>query len=231
MYSCRIPKKAITTMGSMRQRLLLVAGWVAAAVVASLVSTGAVAVAGGQVTDRPLRPLSASEVAALTEECGSTDRAPCLRQLEEPVELTTLVEAAPDLNSSLDGDEQGVSPVSADPPKPPSEDTLDPGADGDESLLPPAVDDRSVAQPRGEVVSLQGGSVGISGADGEVRVIWAIPGPGFALVPLAGTEIQEGAVTLVFSDGAHRSRLEATWDDTAGLVIETVEGRLDLSES
>ena len=72
-------------MSSMRQRLLLVAGWAAAAVVASLVSTGAVAVAGGQVTDRPLPPLSASEVAALTEECGPSDRAPCLRQLEGSV--------------------------------------------------------------------------------------------------------------------------------------------------
>ena len=218
-------------MGPMRQRLLLVAGWVAAAVVAILVSTGAVAVAGGQVTDRPLRPLSASEVAAFTEECSSSDRAPCLRQLEETIEPTTTVEAAPDLNSSLDGDGQGVSPIPADPSEPPSEDSLDPGDDSDESLLPPSIAEKSVAEPQGEVVSLEGGSVGISGADGEVRVIWAIPGPGFALVPLAGTEIQEGAVTLVFSDGAHRSRLEATWDDAMGLVIETFEGRLDLSES
>ena len=122
-------------MGSMRQRLLLVAGWVAAAVVASLVSTGAVAVAGGQVTDRPLRPLSASEVAALTEECGSTDRAPCLRQLEKPVELTTLVEAAPDLNSSLDGDGQGVSPTAPEPSLPPEDDPLDPADEPDESLV------------------------------------------------------------------------------------------------
>ncbi|MFB3049384.1 MAG: hypothetical protein ACE1Z9_04450, partial [Acidimicrobiia bacterium] len=49
----------------MRQRLLLVAGWIVAAVGAGVVASGAVAVAGGQVFDRPIRPLSASEVAAL----------------------------------------------------------------------------------------------------------------------------------------------------------------------
>lgn len=49
----------------MRQKLLLIAGWAVAAVGSSAVASGAVAVAGGQVTDRPLRLLSASEVAAI----------------------------------------------------------------------------------------------------------------------------------------------------------------------
>ncbi len=61
-------------MRALRQRLLLVAGWVAAAVATGLVSAGAVAVAGGQVNDRPLNPLSAAEVAALpvltADDCG-----------------------------------------------------------------------------------------------------------------------------------------------------------------
>ena len=114
-------------MSPMRQRLLLVAGWAVAAVLATLVSTGAVAVAGGQVTDRPLRPLTASEVAALAEECGTTERAPCLRQLDNLGVPTTTVEAAPDLNSSLNGGEDGVSPFPDDDLiDPPSEDLLDP---------------------------------------------------------------------------------------------------------
>ena len=217
-------------MSSMRQRLLLVAGWVAAAVVASLVSTGAVAVAGGQVIDRPLRPLSASEAAALTEECGSTDRAPCLRQLDEPVEPTTTVVAAPDLNSSLEGDGQGVSPTPADPAETTSEGEFDPDTDVDESLLPPEADE-GVAEPRGEVVSMEGGVLGVSGAEGKVKVIWAIPSPGFALLPVAGTEIEPRSVTLVFSDGAHSSRLTATWDDVEGLTIDIVEGKLDMAEN
>src|SRR3990172_1203985 len=52
-------------MAAMRQRLLLVAGWIVAAVGAGVVASGAVAVAGGQVFDRPIRPLNAAEVAAL----------------------------------------------------------------------------------------------------------------------------------------------------------------------
>ena len=98
----------------------------------------------------------------------------------------------------------------------------------DESLVPPPVDDE-VPEPRGEVVTLLGATVGISGADGEVRVIWAIPNPGFALVPVAGTEIETGSVTMVFSDGSHRSTLAARWDEAEGLLVETTEGRLELS--
>ncbi len=154
-------------MGSMRQRLLLVAGWAVTAVVASLVSTGAVAVAGGQVTDQPLRPLSASEVAALTEECEPTDRVPCLRQLDQQVGTTTTVVAVPDSNSSLDGGEDGVSPT--EPTTPPSEDPLDPGVEVDESLLPPE-DIAAAPEPRAEVVDLIGGRVSVSGADGVVTV-------------------------------------------------------------
>ncbi len=218
-------------MGSMRQRLLLVAGWATAAVVATLVSTGAVAVAGGQVTDRPLRPLSASEVAALTEECGTTERAPCLRQLDNSVAPTTTVFAAPDLNSSPSGDEDGVSPsADVEPTEPPSEDPLDPGVEVDESLLPP--EDETVSPiPRAEVVDLIGGRVSVSGADGVVTVIWAIPNPGFASLPPSGAGVDADTVTVLLSDGSHESILTASWSTEEGLVIETSEGGIALSES
>ncbi len=206
-------------MGSMRQRLLLVAGWVAAAVVATLVSTGAVAVAGGQVADRPLPALSASEVAAPAEECGSSDRAPCLRQLEGSAEPTTTDAAAPEILSP-EGDGQGVSSGSASPPVSLVDEPPDPADDFDESLLPP---------PRDEVVTLIGASVGFSGADGEVRFIWAIPRPGFALRPPTEAELEEDFITLVFSDGSHRSTLVARWDEVEGLVVETTEGRVELT--
>jgi len=218
-------------MGSMRQRLLLVAGWAAAAVVASLVSTGAVAVAGGQVIDRPLRPLSASEVAALTEDCGSTDRAPCLRQLDRSIDSQDTVEAASQLNSSPDGGEDGVSRTTTTT-EPPSEDALDPGADLDESLLPP--DDRPSSvtspEPRAEVVDLVGGRVSVSGAEGEVRIIWLIPRHGFALVPASARNLEPDDVTVVLSNGSHQSTLAASWDPADGLVIETTEGGVNRSE-
>jgi hypothetical protein len=220
----------------MRQRLLLVAGWATAAVVASLVSTGAVAVAGGQVTDRPLRPLSASEVAALAEDCGSNERAPCLRQLDYSADPTVSVSAAPDVNSSLEGDEDGVSPflpaddVIVDPP---SEDPLDPAVEVDESLVPPdeGEDDLDVPAARAEVVDLVGGRISVSGADGEVRIIWLIPRHGFAVLPAAGTDNLPDHLTVVLSDGSHQSTLIASWDSVEGLVIERTEGGLDLSEN
>ncbi len=215
-------------MGSMRQRLLLVAGWAVAAVLASLVSTGAVVVAGGQVTDRPLRPLSASEVAALTEECGLTERAPCLRQLDNSVSPTTTVLAAPDLNSSLNGGEDGVSPTTE--VEPPSDDPLDPAVAVDESLLPPE-EEKVIPDPRAEVVDLIGGRVSVSGAEGTVKIIWAIPNPGFALLPPAGSDTSAGTVTVLLSDGSHQSILNASWSDDEGLVVETTEGGLGLAES
>ena len=219
-------------MGSMRQRLLLVAGWAAAAVVASLVSTGAVAVAGGQVTDRPLRPLSASEVAALTEDCGSTERAPCLRQLDNSADPSSTVSAAPELNLSLEGGENGVSSaVPAEVTEPPSEDPLDPGVAVDESLLPPDETlELTTPEARAEVVDLVGGRVSVSGADGEVRIIWLIPRHGFAVLPAAGSDSLPDHVTVLLSNGSHQSTLIASWDSREGLLIETREGGLDLTE-
>jgi len=200
-------------MGSMRQRLLLVAGWAAAAVVASLVSTGAVAIAGGQVTDQPLRPLSAPEVAALTEECGSSERAPCLRQLDDSVDPLTSVVAAPTTTSSPDGDEQGVSP--SPPSDLPSGDQADAA---DDNLLSSQGD---APEPSAQIIEFEGGRASISGANGEVFVIWAIPKPGYALVPSAGTRQSEDTRTLVFSDGNRESTVVATWDPEEGLVIES----------
>ena len=221
-------------MWSMRQRLLLVAGWAAAAVVASLVSTGAVAVAGGQVTDRPLRPLSASEVAALTEDCGSTERAPCLRQLDYSADPLVSVSVAPESNLSPDGGEDGVSPLlPADATtEAPSEDPLDPGVEVDESLLPPVDDSAEDAtpEPRAEVVDLVGGRVSVSGSDGAVTVLWVIPRHGFAVLPAGGADNVPNSQTVVISDGSHQSTLFAFWDPEEGLLVETREGGLDFTD-
>ena len=59
---------------TMRQRLLLVAGWLVAAIASGIVASGAVAVAGGQVLDRAQRPFTVAEVAALpVVTVGSSD--------------------------------------------------------------------------------------------------------------------------------------------------------------
>lgn len=214
-------------MRAMRQRLLLVAGWATAAVVASLVSTGAVAVAGGKVTDRPLRPLSASEVAALTRECESTERAPCLRQPDDSSDSAP-VDAASESNSSLEGDEGGVSPGPA-VTEPSSDDSA--ATDVEEDLLSP--DDAATSDqpaPSAQVVDLTGGKVSVSGADGEVRILWLLPRHGYALLPADRAASEPGQVTVVLSDGSHQSTLIASWDDSEGLVVETFEGPLATDE-
>jgi hypothetical protein len=183
--------------------------------------------------DRPLRPLSASEVAALTEECGSTERAPCLRQLENSSYPLPTVGVASDSNPSPDGGEDGVSrtSLSTTTTEPPSEDALDPGATIDESLLPPT-DTQPGEQPapRAEVVDMTGGKVSVSGADGKVRVLWLIPRHGYALLPADRADTKPGEVTIVLSDGSHQSILVASWDDEEGLVVETSEGGLTRDE-
>ena len=70
----------------------------------------------------------------------------------------------------------------------------------------------------------------MSGADGEVRVIWLIPRHGFAVLPAAGAENLPDHLTIVLSDGSHQSTLVASWDNTEGLIVETDEGGLDLQE-
>ena len=78
---------------------------------------------------------------------------------------------------------------------------------------------------------MTGGRASVSGADGEVTIIWAIPNAGFALLPPAGTAGEASGVSLVFSDGSHQSTLLATWNPSEGLTIETIEGPFDLTES
>ncbi len=184
--------------------------------------------------DRPLPPLSASEVAALTEECGSTERAPCLRQLDDLSGSHSTVDAAAESNQSPDGGEDGVSrtTVSTTTTEPPSEDALDPGATIDESLLPPTdTTPGDQPAPRAEVVDLTGGKVSVSGADGKVQVLWLIPRHGYALLPADRADTKQGEVTIVLSDGSHESMLIASWDDEEGLVVETREGGLTQDES
>jgi hypothetical protein len=128
-----------------------------------------------------------------------------------------------------EGGGKGVSPPLPDDEPPLSEDPLDPAVEVDESLLVPVPAD--VPEPRAEVVELIGGRVSVSGSSGDITVIWVIPSHGFALLPPTGSEVEEGAVTLIFSDGSHRSRLVAKWSDEEGLVVETSEGGLDVSGS
>ena len=228
-------------MTSLRQRLLLVAGWAVAAVATGLVSAGAVAVAGGQVTDRPLRPLSAAEVAALPV----TIEDPCVTS--EPLasggsaSLATCLEPGSQSGPNAPGDETAR----------PAEKELLPAED---PLLSPRTDDVEVPEPTAEelrtgvppevrptddiaapedvevprigprpteprIAELVGGRVSVSLVDGSISLNAATPKAGF----VADLRFERGdELTVSFWDGAHLSTLEVAIEG-AELVLTPTE--------
>lgn len=234
-------------MTSLRQRLLLVAGWAAAAVATGLVSAGAVAVAGGQVTDRPLRPLSAAEVAALPvtneDACGadgplasggptssscldrvggvglSTPGDDAARPAEKEPSDTTLALALGDIEAHQDPyDPAGPDVV---PPPDPAVSADDIAAPGTEGRFPEdaVIPPIGPRPPEPYVVELIGGSVSVSEIDGALTLNWATPRPGF-VADLRFDRSDE--LTVTFWNGAHLSSLLATITSD-GLEVETAE--------
>ncbi len=190
-------------MSPLRQRLLLVAGWVIAAVATGLVSAGAVAVAGGQVRDRPLRPLSAAEVAALpvltTDDCvasgplasgGSVGGTRC-----------------PGLTGSDSRTAGGdVTAQPAEKEFLERGDLSDPLAPGrfPRGVITPPIEPHS-AEP--VVVDLVGGRVSVSVDDAALVLNSATPRPGFVADLLFE---RDDELTVTFWDGNHLSVLTAS---------------------
>lgn len=182
-------------MISMRQRLLLVAGWVIAAVVSGLVASGAVAVAGGQVLDRPLRPLTAAEVAALPV-VGSVGSS-------EPSE--PLASGGSDSTTGAPTDGSAATTGEADGNQ------ADPAGAGG-AIQPPLGGDYPV-----RVVQLSGGSASIAATAGGLNVLWATPKPGYVVSLDFETEDR---LRLAFTSQRKQTVLEAIWDGD-DLLIET----------
>jgi len=165
-------------MGAMRQRLLLAAGWIIAVVGSGVVASGAVAVAGGQVLDRPLRPLTAAEVAAL----------PVVGSVVNPVPNEPLASGG---SASTSGDTTTGS-VGGNATDRSTEDSAGPGGAPFFVALPRPDDVvittlTSIAPTSGAttsqsaIVILDGGAASIlSSADG-LAVLWARPNPGYVM--------------------------------------------------
>lgn len=218
-------------MMSLRQRLLLVAGWAVAAVATGLVSAGAVAVAGGQVNDRPLRPLSAAEVAAL------------------PVIIEDLRVTSEPLASGGSASPAGtLTPGGASGPDAPGDDTARPAekelstaADRlpPEDLIPseeqvaaalaaaeeeerdPEIPTVGPRPPEPEVVDVVGGRVSVSLVDGAVVLNAATPRPGFVTDLLFD---RSDELTVTFWDGTHLSTVLAVVIGGELLVTPTETG-------
>lgn len=187
-------------MHPMRQRLLLVVGWLAAVVGAGVVATAAVAVAGGQVLDQPLRPLTAAEVAALpVVQAGSPDN-------DEPQASGGLV---PDAGEPAQGSESEV----IGPPRT-TEDAdgtiIEAPSSGLEAYGP--VNPSTV-----RTGSIEGGHASFLVTENGLSLLWATPNPGY----IAQTRSAEpDSITVAFSSSLHVWLIEATFDGT-DIVIDT----------
>ena len=225
-------------MKVMRQRVLLVAGWVCAAVVTSLVASGAVAAAGGQVLDRPLRPLTAAEVAALpvvvTADVSGSCEPLASGGFVCPPETSTAGVVAdrpgePDGSSpdgaregTSDGTPTGVPPALGSAPLP--DGLVRPVTDLPEPEDPDVTSpDLSSVPSESAVVQLEGGTVSVAGSGDEVYFLWAIAQPGFASDVLYGPEPNQ--LVVVFSNGVGQSVLAVSWVEEE-LILDVFEGVL-----
>jgi hypothetical protein len=179
-------------MNTMRQRLLLVVGWVIVASVTSLVALGAVTVAGGRVNDRPLNPLSAAEVAALPV-------AATVQSVNEP--------------QASGGDDSTDDTSTGAPDQTDRTREGDAAADAGGELGPDIVsggDSAPTLANETKVIRLEGGSVSVRQLGSDLFLQWATPQPGYS------TEViltQSDFVRVMFDSATHRSLLLVTVDD------------------
>lgn len=207
-------------MWALRQRLLLIAGWVIAAVVTGLVSAGAVAVAGGQVSDRPLRPLSAAEVAALPVTIE-----------DDCVAIGPLASGGPDFETrcsdwknangqSEPGDNSIAQPAEKEFPEMVEGRSLnEPARDPTfpEGAIIPDIRSRS---PEPTVVDLVGGRVSVAASQGELVFHSATPHPGYVADVLFGSEDR---ITVTFWNGENLSTFVADVEDDGQLTTSSTD--------
>jgi len=183
----------------MRQRLLLVIGWIAAAVGSGLVASGAVTVAGGQVLDRPLMPLTAAEVAALpVVQVGSPEDV-------EPHASGGLVAAT---GEPTEGSASVVSgsdePTDAGRSAAPSSDVvpLDPVGRSDPSVV--------------RIASVEGGRASFVATHNMLVLLWATPSVGYIAQTSA---VAPMSITVQFSSSLNVWVIEATLVDGAIEIV------------
>lgn len=193
-------------MEQMRRRLLFVFSWLVAAVATSVVASAAVAIAGGQVSDRPLRPLTAAEVEALASQ--PVER-PAYTIAPDPT-VTTLVIIPEDVEEN--------NPTEIDPESPDGDAQPFTGIGVEETEG--AGPETAVVETKAEIVHLAGGTASIGGHEGQVLLLWALPQPGFAVEHL----FDEDGLTVIFNDGREQTWVVATWTEEEGITVETFEG-------
>ncbi len=190
-------------MKPMRQRLLLVVGWIAAAVGSGLVASGAVTVAGGQVLDTPLMPLTAAEVAALpVVQVGSPEDV-------EPQASGGLVAAPGEPTkgsaSIVSGHEEpadtGGSAAALSDTQP-----LDPIGRSDPSVV--------------RIASVEGGKASFVATDEMLVLLWATPSAGYVAQTRSVTPM---SITIQFSSSLNVWIIAATLTEGAIEIVARPE--------
>lgn len=154
----------------MTRRFLLVVGWFVAAAAVGTVASAAVSLAGGQVLDRALHPLTAAEVAALPVPTGHGAGAAA----EHPASGATASTAPPreggagaaDPGVSTDGPIGPAGVIEGTPVTPAPHEDRTPGGEAGFS-------------GRATTLHLRGGSVALAADQGTVRLLWATPRQGY----------------------------------------------------
>jgi hypothetical protein len=184
-----------------RQRLLLVAGWLLAVIGSVLVASGAVAIAGGQVLDRPLRPLTAAEVAALPViAVGSADAI-------EPQASGGIAQSTDE--PTVGSDETGTGTTGATSAGGSAGSSNDEARRWDRFTNPGSFET--------QIEFLEAGKASFAIADGELHLLWATPGAGYVM----STPSQEGdSITITFSSGLDVWFIEARLID-GSLEVES----------
>lgn len=148
---------------TMRQRLLLVAGWLAAAIGSGIVASGAVAIAGGQVLDRAQRPFTAAEVAALP-----------VVTVESPDNVEPHASGGLVPNAGDSSDDSGVQGSDG------SGQTGSRGSSASNSDDAPA-DPFIIATTDARIVAIEGGRASFAIADDRLILLWATPTQGYVV--------------------------------------------------
>jgi len=184
------------------------------------VASGAVAVAGGQVLERPLRPLTAAEVAALPVDETTVILEPSESHASgdsQSVTRETIVGSGT-VGSTRPNDPPGPGGASADHPVTAVDDSLDPSesASADVDALP-----ASGLLSDAAVMHTSGGSASFAIVDDELRVLWATPRPGYVVgLRFDGT----GSLLLTFTSTRNLSTVAVVIGDS-GILIDSSEAR------
>jgi len=182
---------------TMRQRLLLVAGWLAAATVSGIVASGAVAIAGGQVLDRAQRPFTAAEVAALPVVAeDSPDNV-------EPHASGGLVPNAGE--SSSDGGVEEPGDAGS---------TGTRGSSASEEATPP-IDAFRIPTAEARIETNEGGRASFAIADDGLILLWATPSQGYVV---QRRESLDDRITLSFTSNRNVWLIDAVVHDDDLLV-------------